>query len=118
MVLTAPVQAFVSLVLIWIGYGTVTALLAQMFLPGNHPKSFFGYLVVGIAGSCAGPVAFAEFLKPDEFHPLSPAGFALAVASAIVLLLFYRVIVFLGTAAVKDEKQPQVNEPEQVKVDV
>ncbi|MDR3235078.1 MAG: hypothetical protein LBT46_15690 [Planctomycetaceae bacterium] len=103
MLLSAAAQLWVDLVLVWIGFGTVTALVTQLFLPGEYPKGFFGYLAVGIAGSCAGPAAFSVFAKPAAFHPLSPVGFALAVGAAIVLLLVYRGIVYITLNRTKTE---------------
>ncbi|MDR3181836.1 MAG: hypothetical protein LBT89_02780 [Planctomycetaceae bacterium] len=107
MLLSAVAQSWVNLVLIWIGFGTVTALITQLFLPGEYPKSFLGYLAIGLTGSCAGPVAFSVFAKPSlgltAFHPLSPVGFGLAIVTAAVLLLFYRSIIYLCGVGVKSE---------------
>ena len=102
MELSADAQAWVNLVLVWVGFGTVVGFLANSFLPAGGPSGFFGNLVVGIAGSCIGPVILVLLLKPQHFHPMSPIGFAVAVLASILLLLLYRgAQFFLGTPAKK-----------------
>jgi len=95
MELSAAAQAWVTLILVWVGFGAAVGFVANMFLPVGSPSGFFGNLVIGITGSCAGPVAFVLCLKPEHFHPMSPLGFTLAVAASIILLLFYRCFLFL-----------------------
>jgi uncharacterized membrane protein YeaQ/YmgE (transglycosylase-associated protein family) len=95
MELSAVAQSWVHLILVWIGFGTVVGFLAQLFLPGQEPKGFFGHLVIGIAGSCVGPVSFSLLMKPEHFDPFSPVGFGLSVATAVILLLFYRLLMLL-----------------------
>ena len=95
MELSADVQSWVNLILVWIGFGTVVGFIANMFLPAGSPPGFFGNLVIGITGSCAGPVAFVLLLKPQHFHPMSPIGFAIAVLASIMLLVLYRSLLLL-----------------------
>lgn len=102
MELSATAQAWVHLVLVWVGFGTVVGFVATMFLPPTGHPGFFGNLVIGVAGSCAGPMAVVLFLEPEHFHPMSPVGFAVAVFASIVLLIFYRCILFF--AGVKAKK--------------
>ena len=90
MELSATAQAWVSLILVWVGFGTVVGFVANMFLPRASSPGFFGNLVIGITGSCVGPVAFVLFLEPESFNPMSPFGFAISVSTAIVLLALYR----------------------------
>ena len=100
MELSAAAQAWVNLILIWVGFGTVVGLLASLFLPAGSPSGFFGNLVIGVAGSCAGPVVLVLVLKPQNFHPMSPIGFAAAVAAAVILLILFRsVLFFIGVSA-------------------
>ena len=107
MELSAAAQAWVNLVLVWVGFGAVVGLVATLFLPANGSPGFFGNLVIGITGSCAGPVAFAVFLKPEHFHPMSPVGFAVAVLASILLLIFYRCcLFFIGTSTTADVPPP------------
>ena len=96
MELSVTAQAWVNLVLVWVGFGTVVGLVANMFLPAGSPPGLFGNLVVGITGSCVGPVMFVSLLKPPHFHPMSPMGFIIAILASVLLLLLYRGLLFLG----------------------
>ena len=96
MELSAAAQAWVNLVLVWVGFGTVVGLVANMFLPAGSPTGLFGHLVIGITGSCAGPVAFVLLLHPQHFHPMSPMGFIVAILASVLLLLLYRGLLFVG----------------------
>ena len=95
MELSADAQSWVNLILVWIGFGTVVGFAANLFVPARKPPAFFANLVIGIAGSCAGPVAFVLFLKPQHFHPMSPLGFAVAILASIFLLILYRIFMFV-----------------------
>jgi uncharacterized membrane protein YeaQ/YmgE (transglycosylase-associated protein family) len=102
MELSVAAQAWVNLILVWIGFGTVVGFVATLFLPAAWHPGFFGNLVIGITGSCVGPVAFVLFLKPEHFHPMSLVGFAVAIFASIILLIFYRsILLFAGVSAKK-----------------
>ena len=101
MELSAAAQAWVNLILVWVGFGAVVGFVANLFLPAGSPPGLFGNLVIGITGSCAGPVAFVLFLKPQHFHPMSPVGFAVSVFTAIVLLILYRCFRFVFGGSVR-----------------
>jgi uncharacterized membrane protein YeaQ/YmgE (transglycosylase-associated protein family) len=101
MELSAAAQTWVNLVLVWVGFGAVVGFIANSFLPTGNPSGFFGNLVVGIVGSCAGPIAFVLLLKPQHFHPMSPVGFAVAILASILLLIIYRCLMFLAGISVK-----------------
>jgi uncharacterized membrane protein YeaQ/YmgE (transglycosylase-associated protein family) len=109
MELSAAAQSWVHLVLVWVGFGTVVGFVANLFLPAGSPSGFFSNLVIGITGSCAGPVVFVLFLQPKQFHPMSPIGFAAAVIAAITLLLCYRaVLFFLQKSSLKKTSEKKV----------
>ena len=108
MELSEAAQAWVHLILVWVGFGSVVGFVATMFLPATGHPGFFGNLVIGITGSCIGPVAFVLLLKPEHFHPMSPVGFAIAVFTSIFLLLLYRGLVFFTRAPVKKEVKKEV----------
>ena len=101
MELSVAAQSWVLLVLVWVGFGAVVGFLANLFLPTGRPSGFFGNLVIGIIGSCAGPVTFVLLLKPRLFHPMSPIGLATAVLASICLLILYRCILFLAGLSAK-----------------
>jgi uncharacterized membrane protein YeaQ/YmgE (transglycosylase-associated protein family) len=109
MELPVAAQAWVHLILVWIGFGAAVGFIANLFLPSGGPPGFFGHLVIGITGSCAGPITFVLFLKPQHFHPMSPIGFAVAVFTAIILLILYRGLMLFIT----QEKKEQTSVPSQ-----
>lgn len=89
-------QAWVNVVLIWIGFGTLAGLLAKTVLPGRDPSGTIGTLVIGIAGSTLGLFIFNRFvLGPSDgrpFNPISPLGMLAATAGAFALLIGYRLL--------------------------
>jgi uncharacterized membrane protein YeaQ/YmgE (transglycosylase-associated protein family) len=101
MELSAVPLSWVYLILVWVGFGAVVGFVANAFLPTGSPSGFFGNLVIGIAGSCAGPVTFVFILKPQHFHPMSPIGFAVAVLASILLLVLYRAVLFFTGMSAK-----------------
>lgn len=110
MELSAAAQSWIHLILVWVGFGAVVGFMANLFLPAGSPSGFFGNLVIGISGSCIGPLAFVLLLKPQYFHPMSPIGFAVAVFAAILLLLFYRCFFFFVCKS--PDKPRQASTPE------
>lgn len=82
-----------ELILVWIGFGTVTGLAAKALMPGRDPGGSIATLVMGIGGTLIGCGLLAFFSKDMEVTPISMGGFALGTAGAFVLLFFYR---FLG----------------------
>ena len=103
MELSVAAQAWVNLILVWIGFGTIVGFVATMFLPATKHPGFFGNLVIGIMGSCAGPVVFVLLMKPEHFHPMSPVGFAIAVFASVVLLILYRGLLLVAGKSAKKE---------------
>ena len=85
-------QQWVNVVLIWIGFGTLTGLAAKALVPGRDP-GIVGTLVIGVLGSVAGPLILVSSLGRDEFNPISPLGFLAAVGGAVTLLAIYRLLV-------------------------
>lgn len=110
MELSAAAQAWVHLILVWVGFGAIVGFAAVMFLPAGSPSGLFGNLVIGVTGSCVGPVAFVLFVKPQQFHPMSPVGFAVAIFASIVLLILYRFCLLFrgGTVKKEDVKKGEV----------
>ena len=82
-----------EIVLIWVGFGTITGLAAKAIMPGRDPGGAVATLVMGIGGTLIGCGLLAFFNRNIEVTPISTGGFALGTAGAFVLLFFYR---FLG----------------------
>lgn len=90
MELSEAAQVWVNLFLLWLGFGTLVGLIAQAFLPGGGPKNLYGVLVVGVMGSCAGPLVFSLAFQPERFNPISPMGLFVSVLTALIFLLAFR----------------------------
>lgn len=90
---------WVYLVLIWIGFGAVVGMLAKAVLPGREPQGSFGVLAIGVLGSMIGPLILTSALKFESFNPISPLGFLVSVAGAVVLLVSYRAVLLLAADA-------------------
>lgn len=88
----AQFQHWSEIVLMWVGFGTVTGLLAKAIMPGRDPGGPIATLAMGIGGSIIGCAVLAYFYGGTKVSPISPLGFAVAVAGAFVILGFYRLL--------------------------
>ena len=88
--LSQTAQQWVNVVLIWVGFGTLSGLLATLVLPMRQPSSPLGALLVGILGSLIGLLGLSWLLQGRQFNPISPIGFLAATAAAILILILYR----------------------------
>jgi uncharacterized membrane protein YeaQ/YmgE (transglycosylase-associated protein family) len=102
--LSPAAQQWTSVVLIWLGLGILTGLLAKVLLPGREPAGAVGTLVIGMLGSVVGPLALSGIYGGRDFNPIGPLGILAAVGSAVVLLLGYRVLIASFMAA-KDREE-------------
>jgi uncharacterized membrane protein YeaQ/YmgE (transglycosylase-associated protein family) len=96
--LSQAAQQWVNVVLIWIGFGTLTGLAARVLVPGREP-GLVGTMLIGVLGSTVGPLALISALGGSEFNPISPLGFLVSIGGAVVLLIVFRVfqaVVFAG----------------------
>lgn len=84
-------QQWINVILIWLGFGIVTGLLAQALVPGRQTAGVVGTLVVGVVGSAAGPLLLSLLVSRPNFNPISPLGLLAAVAGAVVLLIGQRI---------------------------
>ena len=97
--LSPAAQQWISVVLLWLGLGILTGLLAKALLPGREPAGAVGTLLIGMLGSVVGPLALSGLYGGRDFNPIGPLGILAAVGSAVVLLLGYRVMVATFQAA-------------------
>lgn len=103
--LSASAQFWINLLFLWIGFGTVAGLTARALFPGKTPKSAFGTLVIGVMGSCAGPMFVSRVLAPDAFNPISPFGLFASVVAALIFLVLYRMFGAVANRFLKKEKR-------------
>lgn len=87
-----PAQAWVNLVLVWIGFGTVCGLLAKAIMPGRDPGGAVATLLMGIGGGLIGCGIVSYFAGGAHLRLISPIGLIVATAGAFVILFFYRLL--------------------------
>lgn len=85
-------QQFANDVLTWVGFGTLTGLLAKAVMPGRDPGGAVVTLAMGIAGCVIGCGTLTFFWEGNRVQPISPLGFVAATGGAFILLLFYRLL--------------------------
>ncbi len=88
--LSPTAQQWVNVVLVWIGFGTVTGLIVRSLVPGKEPSGPVGTLLIGITGSTIGPLLVTTIWRFENFNPISPVGLLSAICSAFLLLMLYR----------------------------
>ena len=88
--LSPVAQQWTNVVLIWLGFGILTGLLAKSLIPGREPRGAVGVLLVGVLGSVVGPLALSLLFGGQGFNPITPLGLLSAVGGAIILLVGYR----------------------------
>jgi len=76
--------------LVWVGFGTITGLLAKAIMPGRDPGGAIATLVMGIGGSVLGSGTLMYFWEGHHVTPLSLEGFGVSIAGAFMLLAFYK----------------------------
>ncbi|EAQ81006.1 GlsB/YeaQ/YmgE family stress response membrane protein [Blastopirellula marina] len=89
---SAQIQHWCEIVLMWVGFGTITGLLAKAIMPGRDPGGPIATLAMGVGGSIIGCAVLAYFYTGERVSPISPLGFVVAVAGAFVILTFYRLL--------------------------
>ena len=80
-----------ELFLVWVGFGTIVALIAKMILPGKDPGGTLASVLVGIFGSVIGAALF-YFFTGVKVTPVSLYGFPTALVATTVLLGLYRLL--------------------------
>ncbi len=85
-------QDWVNDILVWIGFGTLVGLLAKALMPGRDPGGAIATLLMGIGGVIIGCGAWSLFSRGPRITPVSPVGMMVAVAGALSLLFFYRLL--------------------------
>ena len=89
---SAAGQSLVNVILLWLGFSAGVGLVTRLILfPSRWWKSIWSVFLVGIVGSCPGPLVLTTLCKIDveKFNPISIAGFLVSVAAAIVVMIFY-----------------------------
>jgi uncharacterized membrane protein YeaQ/YmgE (transglycosylase-associated protein family) len=103
--LSPAAQQWTGVILIWLGFGILTGLLTKALIPGREPAGAVGTLLIGMLGSVLGPLALSGVYGGRDFNPIGPLGILAAVASAVILLLGYRVLVTYVIAARPEDRE-------------
>lgn len=89
----AQLTEYANLALTWIGFGTVVGLVAKALMPGRDPGGAIATVLMGIGGTLIGCAILQYFSTAVELvKPISVEGFAVGIAGAFVLLVFYKVL--------------------------
>ena len=79
--------------LIWsVIVGFVVGLIARAILPGMDHMGFIATTVVGIVGSVVGGFIGSLIKRPEAGATFHPAGFAMSIVGAVVLLMAWRML--------------------------
>ncbi len=90
--LSPVTQAWIQVVLVWIGFGSLAGLLARVLLPFREPSSPLALLTLGITGSAIGLGAVSWLQNGGPSNPISPVGFLASTGGALGLLLAYHLL--------------------------
>ncbi len=85
-------HGLIEAMLTWIGFGVTCGLAAKAILPGRDPGGAITTIGLGCGGAFIGIGVFSLVTNLRIRELISPMGFGLAIAGAIVLLLAHRVL--------------------------
>jgi uncharacterized membrane protein YeaQ/YmgE (transglycosylase-associated protein family) len=89
--LSQEAQNWVNLILIWLGFGTLVAIVVRCLFPGKEPTGMISSIMIGIVGTCVGPLIVSTIWRIENFNPISPVGFLASIICAALFLLFYQI---------------------------
>jgi uncharacterized membrane protein YeaQ/YmgE (transglycosylase-associated protein family) len=90
--LVQHLQQWANDILVWVGFGTLTGLLAKALMPGRDPGGAVATLMMGIGGTIIGCGTLSFFYQGHRVTPISPLGFCVATGGAFLILFFYRLL--------------------------
>lgn len=80
-------------VLEWVGFGTLTGLLAKAIMPGKDPGGAVATLCMGVGGTVIGCGVVTYFYPGANLgDPLTPLGFGVGTLGAFTILFFYKLL--------------------------
>ena len=91
--LMQQITDWAKIVLEWVGFGTLTGLLAKAIMPGKDPGGAIATLAMGIGGTVIGCGVLSFFSQGQTLiTPISAAGFCVATGGAFIILFFYKLL--------------------------
>jgi len=99
--LAPAAQHWVNLILLWLGFATFVAILVRSLLPGREPSGMISMILIGVVGTCVGPLIVSTVWRIEKFNPISPIGFLASFVCSFLFLLCYQV----GTAVSKRHRE-------------
>ena len=90
--MTAHIQDWANIFLVWVGFGTIVGLLAKAVMPGRDPGGAVATLAMGVGGTIIGCGCVSYFHPNTVVTPISPLGLAVATAGAFIILFFYKLL--------------------------
>ena len=85
------VQMWANTILVWVGFGTIVALLAKAIMPGRDPGGAVATVMMGIGGTVIG-CGIWTLAYGSHITPISPMGFLVGTAGSFVILFFYKML--------------------------
>lgn len=83
-------QKILNVVLLWIGFSLVIGFIARLIVPGRVTRGAMVTLLIGLSGSCVGPLLLSFYLPVENFNPIGFLGFLVSVATSVILILLFR----------------------------
>ena len=90
--ITAQIQHWANIILVWVGFGTIVGLLAKAIMPGRDPGGAVATLAMGVGGTVIGCGVVSYFHPDTVVTPISGLGLAVATAGAFLILFFYKLL--------------------------
>lgn len=76
--------------LVWIGFGAVAGIAAQIISPGGEARPAVATILIGLLGAVVGPLAVDLIFEIENFHPISPIGLLSAIGVGVALMIALR----------------------------
>ncbi|MEX0791891.1 MAG: GlsB/YeaQ/YmgE family stress response membrane protein [Pirellulaceae bacterium] len=90
--MTSNLEEMSGVLLMWVGFGTLTGLLAKAVVPGKDEGNTIITLAMGIGGSILGCGVMTMFSGGERVSPVSTGGFIAAILGTFAVLVLYRMM--------------------------
>ena len=110
--LPPSMQSLVNNILIWIGFAVIIGLIARIIVPSKYTQGPLVMLLIGLTGSCIGPLLISFYFQIESFNPIGFVGFVSSlVASVLLLILFHFCLLIAPVKKEKDVKSTSDTNP-------